>query len=569
MVGDGAPLNRAARGLGPILAILPALYLGLFFVYPLARVLALGLFPGGQWDPSGFLRIAASPFYRQVVAFTIYQALASTLLTLALGLPAAYAFARLRFPGQALLHALASVPFVLPTVVVAAAFSALLGPQGWLNTALRRLFDLDRAPLDLQHGLGIILLAHVFYNYAVVLRIVGGFWRQLDPGLAEAARVLGAGPWAAFRHLTLPLLAPAIAAAAALVFLFNFTSFGVILILGGPRFNTLETAIYRSTQLRLDLPLATALALVQLAITLALSLVYGRLQERIARPLDLRHPDRAHRRPPRTRGERLLVAGVLASVLLLLLPPLALVLRSLSGPEGPTLDYYRQLFTNTSGPFGELRPWTALGHSLRLAAVTLGIALPLGLLAAQASTPRAGRDRAPQGSAWARRLYGALLMLPLGSSAVTLGFGLLIGFPALRNRWLILPLAHGLVALPFVVRSLAPVLASLQPRLREAAAVLGAGPFRAWREAELPVLGRALAIGAVFAFGVSMGEFGATAMLAQPDAPTLPYAIYRYLSLPGALNYGQAMAMASLLMLVVAGGVLAIEAIRPAGPAEL
>ena len=157
-------------------------------------------------------------------------------------------------------------------------------------------------------------------------------------------------------------------------------------------------------------------------------------------------------------------------------------------------------------------------------------------------------------------------MLPLGTSAVTLGLGFILALntPPLDLRaspWL-LPLAHTLVALPFVVRSLTPALRSIRPRLRQAAAVLGATPGRVWREVDLPLAGRAALVAATFAFTISLGEFGATAILARPEQPTMPIVIYRFLGLPGALNFGQALAMGTILMLVCAVGILAIERFR-------
>jgi thiamine transport system permease protein len=157
-------------------------------------------------------------------------------------------------------------------------------------------------------------------------------------------------------------------------------------------------------------------------------------------------------------------------------------------------------------------------------------------------------------------------MLPLGTSAVTLGFGFIIALDEpplnLRASLLLLPLAHTLVAFPFVVRSLLPALRGIKPSLREAASVMGASPWRVWRQVDLPIVGRALLVGAVFAFTISMGEFGATTLIARPQTPTMPVAIYRFLGQPGALNYGQALAMSTLLMLVCAAGMIAIERFR-------
>src|SRR3954470_20337716 len=191
---------------------LPLLFIAIFLLYPLAAILRLSfagdpiLAPGG----AGLQTLVADPYYLGVLWFSAWQALLSTALTLAIGLPAAYVFARYAFPGKTLLRAIATVPFVMPTVVVAAAFKALLGPRDLLNGALQALLGLAEPPIRLDQTLTLILLAHIFYNYSVVLRIVGGFWSTLDTRLEQAAAVLGAGRMRVFREITLPLLLPAI-----------------------------------------------------------------------------------------------------------------------------------------------------------------------------------------------------------------------------------------------------------------------------------------------------------------------------------------------------------------------
>ena len=159
-------------------------------------------------------------------------------------------------------------------------------------------------------------------------------------------------------------------------------------------------------------------------------------------------------------------------------------------------------------------------------------------------------------------------MLPLGASAVTLGLGFIISY----GRWLasplLVPLAHTLVALPFVIRTLQPAIASIPERLRQAAASLGASPFQVWKTVDWPILARATLAAATFAFTVSLGEFGAALLITRPEYPTIPVAIYRFLSLPGGLNYGQAMAMATALMILSASGILLIEKLRLPGAGE-
>mgnify|MGYP000232907005 CR=1 FL=1 len=550
------------------LYVVPLAFLAVFFFYPLLYILAVSLAPEGYLDLGALRKLVTSTYYLRTLAFTTWQAALSTFLTVALALPGAYVFARYRFRGKWLLQALTTIPFVLPTVVVANAFTALLGPQSRLNLGLMGLLGLDSPPLNLQHSLWLILAAHVFYNYAVVLRIVSGFWATLSPRVEEAARVLGARSRDVWWHVTLPLLAPAVAAAALLVFIFCFTSFGVILILGGPRYATLEVEIYRQTVNLFNLPVAAALALVQIIFTFAMMWAYTALQRRTSRQLELRTAGLTQQ-PPRSRQARFLVsANVAVMVLGQVLPLLALVDRSLTLGGGLTLRYYAELFVNRRDSLLYVPPIQAAFNSLAFAAATVLLALLIGTIGA-ALLARPARDPAQ------RRLQSLLdpvLMLPLGASAVTLGFGFIIALDRpplnLRASPLLVPLAHTLVAFPFVVRSLLPTLRSIRPSLREAAAVLGAGPLRVWGEIVLPIAGRAMLVGAVFAFTISMGEFGATALIARPQTPTLPVAIYRFLGQPGVLNYGQALAMSTLLMLVCAAGMLAIERFRLGGVGE-
>jgi thiamine transport system permease protein len=568
-------LAQQRDSLGAWLAWLPPLlFLGLFFFYPLAGIFSTSFARGGQPLLTILGETFASGNTRGILAFTFGQAALSTLLTLALGLPGAYLFARYQFRGKALLRALSGIPFVLPTVVVAAAFNALLGPSGWLNRFLMAQLDLAIPPIQFTHTLAAILLAHVFYNTTIVLRMVGDFWSHLDPHLVSAAKTLGASRWHAFRRVSLPLLSPAILAASLLVFLFDFTSFGVVLLLGGPRFETLEVAIYTQTVSLFNLPVAASLSLLQLVFTLGLSVAYTQLAKRVAHPVRLRPAQLTQKRLV-TLKEKLLAGALIAAMLIVLVTPLlALGVRSFTRfgtaprgrtiQQGWTLENYRQLSENPQSSIFFVPPSQAIRNSLFYAAGTVLLALGIGAPAAWALARRGGSLTA--------RLLDPIFMLPLGASAVTLGLGFIVALSRppldLRSSPLLLPIAHALVAFPFVVRSLTPALQSIQPNLKQAAATLGAAPRQVLRYIDLPLVGRALIVGAVFAFTISIGEFGASALLARPEYPTVPVAIYRFLSRPGAINFGMAMALSTLLMLVTAGGMLAIEQLRLAEVGE-
>jgi thiamine transport system permease protein len=538
-----------------LLYALPLLYLAVFFFYPLGAILSESFAPGGQFNLSALTGLWRGAYFGRVLWFTTWQAVVSTLLTLVIGMPGAYVFAHYRFPGKNVLAALTTIPFVMPTVVVAAAFTALLGPRGWLNTWLMAWFGLHSAPIRLQDSIWLILLAHAFYNATVIIRLVGGFWAHLDPRLEQAGRVLGAGRWQVFREITLPLLLPSLFAAGLLVFLFCFTSFGVILILGGPRFATLEVEIYRQAVNLFQLPAAAALSLVQMAATFVVMAIYTRAQAAASVPLRVRSAGETAQ-PPRTAGQIAAVLATAVGLFVFLVAPLAALAARSFAPQNALL-YYGQLFVNRNNSLFYVPPGLAIRNSLGFASLTMVMALTIGTVTSYMLV---------RGSRRASRVLDPIVLLPLGTSAVTLGFGyiLALGKPPLNLAAspVLVPIAHTLVAFPFVVRTLLPALRGLNPHWRQAGAVLGASPWQVWQQVELPIVGRAMLVAAVFAFTISMGEFGATLLIARPEFPTMPVAIYGLLGQAGALNYGQALAMSTLLMLVCVGGFLVIERFR-------
>jgi thiamine transport system permease protein len=561
--------GKRAFSLRSLLWILPLGFLALFFFLPLGKILWVAFRSAvTEGFPLVSLKQIGSPLW-----FTTWQAALSTLLTLMLGLPAAYLFSHYTFRGKRLLRVLTTLPFILPTVVAVAGFTALLGPRGLLNLGLMRLFNLAAPPITFMNTLWGILLVHVFYNTTIILRVVGSAWSQLDPRWEQTARVLGASRWQAFREVTLPLLKPSLLAATLLVFLFDFTSFGVILMVGGPYFATLEVAIYQQTMSLFNLPLAGLLAVIQLVCTFLITWVYTKINGSRRVPLMPKLSGETMR-PAKTCGEK---AGLIAMntllVLLLVLPMLSLAVRSflrLGANQGErgfvqvgfTLQYYRQLFINSNQSIFYVPPASAAMNSLLFALATVAFSLLLGMLTVYAMN-RNNRSR------W----LDNLIALPLGASAVTLGLGFIITFTKapldVKSFPLLIPLAHSLVATPFVVRTLQPVLNSIPESLREAAGVLGASPLKVWRNVDVPLLRRSMLVAAIFAFTISLGEFGATSFLARPEMPTLPVAIYRYIAMPGELNYGQALAMSTLLLLICALAIYLLERLQPGGMNEI
>ena len=546
-------LNRIA------LWVLPITFLAIFFFFPLSRIFGLTFSPETLNARNAVLAI-------NTLRFTLYQASLSTLLTLLIGLPSAVLFARYDFRGKAILRALTAVPFMLPTVVVASSFNSLLGQRGLISTVASLIFPLSSTFTQGVHPFAAILLAHVFYNTTLIIRIVGTALSSLDPKLEQTARSLGADPLRVWMNVTLPLLRPSLLAATLLVFLFDFTSFGVILLLGGSQFSTLETEIYFQAVRQFNLPLAALLSIIQLLCTLMVSILYTRLSSRAAPHA----PRPALALTPKTFLQKFLVftLGTLLTIYFAL-PLASLPVRSIFRLEadrgqradihyGFTTDYYEELFVNRRGSVFYVPPIQAILNSLAYASVTVILSLVIGFPAAFALARPTRLER----------ILDPLIMLPLGSSAVMLGLGFIVTYGKWLASPILVPFAHTLVALPFVIRTLQPAIASIPQRLRQAAASLGASPLEVWRNIDIPILRRAALAAATFAFTVSLGEFGASLLLTRPDYPTIPVAIERFLSQPGGLNYGQAMAMATILMIITVIGILLIEKFRPSNSGD-
>jgi thiamine transport system permease protein len=554
---DSARLSR--RGAAPLLwaaaVAVPLGFLGIFFAWPVTALVVRGFMPDGVVDLSGFTEVLLRPRTWRLVGFTLTQAVLGTAFSVLLGLPLAYLLYRRSFPGRSLVRGLVTVPFVLPAVVVGVAFRTLFAPGGTLGF------------LGLEESLAGIVVALVFFNVSVVVRTVGGLWERLDPRTEQAAASLGASPARVFRTVTLPSLAPAVTSAASVVFLFCATAFGVVLVLGGVRYGTIETEIWTRTTQFLDLRSASVLSIMQLVVISGALAVSARARSRREAALRLVSAKGSARRlswrSPRDVVLALVGAAIVAG--LMVLPLAGLVARSFREPDGSWgLGNYVALGTTGERNALVVTVWEATATSLRVALTATVISLVVGGLVALVVSRR------PR-SAGARRAVGTLdglFMLPLGVSAVTVGFGFLITMDQpvlgvdLRTSGLLVPVAQAVVAVPLVVRTVLPVLRAIDPRLREVAAVLGSGPGRVLRTVDLPIALRSVGLATGFAFAVSLGEFGATSFLARPDSATLPVVIYRLIGRPGAENYGMALAASVVLAVLTATVMMVAERLR-------
>ncbi|MCL2422851.1 MAG: iron ABC transporter permease [Micrococcales bacterium] len=547
----GHRIGRSVRAAAWTLAVaIPLVFVVVLVVWPVVVMAGRGFVTDGQVDLGGFVEVFSRARTWRVVGTTLAQATVATVVCVALGIPGAYTLYRGRaFRGRTAVRAFVTVPFVLPTVVVGVAFRALVQPSGPLGFA------------GLDHTLVAVVAALVFFNYSVVVRGVGGLWERLDPRAEQAARALGACGSRVFATVTLPALMPAVASAAALVFLFSATSFGTVLVLGGPHYGTVETEIYLQTTQFLNLRTAAVLSVTQLVVVAGVLALAARA--RAAQERALPSAETAPLAGGWPTGARLAAVTTAAVVTFLAAPLVALVTRSLRVGDHWGVDHYAALAHEVPGLGAS--PLDAALTSAQIAVDATWISLLVGGLLALVLSRRP-RRRTPQ-----RLLAGfdALVMLPLGVSAVTVGFGLLLSMHHpfgldidLRAHPMLVPAAQAAVAVPLVVRMVLPVLRAIDPRQREVAATLGASPGRVLATVDGPTGLRAMGLAAGFAFAVSLGEFGATSFLVRPDQLTLPVMVFRLIGRPGEASSGQALAAAVLLAVVSAAAVAGFERLR-------
>ncbi len=532
---------------------MPLLFLALFFYYPLAGLFREGLTAEGRFTLRYLAAVFTDPYLRHVILFTAEQALLSTLLAAAIGLPWAYIFVHYDFPGKSMLRSLTLVPFVLPAITVAVGFILFFGNNGFLNRLLMAIFNLTEPPVRVLYSLWGIVLAHAFYNAPVITRIVGAAWERLDPSYEEGAQALGAGRFRRFIEVVLPLLLPSLMTSMALVFIFCFLSFPIVLALGGARFSTIEVEIYTLVRVLLDYRHGTALALIEVLLSLGFTYGYIFLEGRFTRPLEA---TRARPTLPLLRftPTRVPLFGFILASGVLFLGPLAAVLYDsftsrLGGQPGFTLEWYRFIFKPEYEALIGEPPLQGILNSFQFGLAAMGLALivglPLAFLIAR------GRFRG-------KRALDTLIMAPLGVSSVALGLALLRASLQLRlgGTWLAIPLAHAILAYPFVIRAVVPLLEGLGRELVDSARSLGASRLRAFFEIELPLIQRGLLVGAVLAFAISLGEMSATIMLATPGLKTMPLVIN---DLRAARSFGGASAMSVLLILVTGTAFVVLE----------
>lgn len=534
---------------------LPALFFCVFFAYPVLALVFAGFSQGygsyselGQSPIDFVVSVLSAKPVLKAVFYTFYMALLACVFSVLLGLPLAYAFYRLEFYTRNFWRALVMIPFVLPTTVVGVTFRTLFAESGILGF------------LHLEASVSAIVVAMVFFNISVVVRIVGTFWQGIDTSTIESARLLGASNFRVFRTITLPALTPSIVSAFAVVFLFCATSFGVVLIMGGSLISTVETQIYIFTTQFLDIQTASILSVFQL-IFIAVLLLFSTKLDRFLHFKQKLYGSKKNYVTIRknTFSDYCIIILSLAVVLVLIVFPLCvLVARSFRLKGEWTFANYINLFTTSEATTSAITVGEATYNSLVTALVAATIAVLIGVMVAFVASRHLNNSSAFKYRRFINRLQSAfegLFVLPLGISAVTVGFGFLITVNVwvydTALQWFLVPLAQATVAIPLVIKTILPVVKSIDIRQLEASSLLGASKLRQLFTIERPYFFSALVSAFGLALAVSFGEFGATSFLFRPDGATLPVMIYSLIAKPYAVHQGMAMAGSVVLAIFV------------------
>ena len=496
------------------LASAPMVFLGVFFVAPV--VMSLTVFS----DINVLGDTITNSFFLKIAWFSLWQAVLSVVVTMAIGLPATWALSRVSFPGAHILRGILSAPFVMPAVVVASGVLAVL-------------------PANNNTGLVPIVWAHAMFNISVVLRIVGPRWELLDLRLEHAAATLGAHPMRTFRYVVWPHIKNSTVNAALLIFIYCFTSFGVIVIVGGFRRRTIETEIFTQAIRLGDTSTATALAVMQMAM---IGVVFTVARLRSGKETSVLHIHRRQALSSTTHNRWIVWGAVTSAVALAGLPMMATLWRSIysRSTQSFTVSGWESLL-DARLPGMAYSATEVLTNSAMFALFAAVVCVPLSLAAVVSNN----------------RFLFFVSSLPVVISAATLGIGLIITFDvdpiAWRSQWWLLPIVHAVIAFPLTTRTLHPAYVAVPASLRHSAQVLGASPVRTFLSVDIPIMKSALWRATGLSGAVSLGEFGATSFLSRSQSTTMPIAISQLMGTVGQAPQQAAFALSATFIIVTIG----------------
>ncbi len=551
-------MNYTGRKVRGEVYLIPAfLFMLLIFYIPLSGILVKGVHSEkGSFSLEGIIGIIGSSYYRKILIFTFFQAVVSTVFSVLIGLPGAWVMSHYSFPGKKLIRAVITIPFILPSILVVLGFVLFFGKNGVLNNFLNTLGIGD---IKILYSFKAIIIAHIFYNFPIAIRIISSLWAKIPQSQMMAAQSLGAGKIRVFRTVTLHQILPAVLTSSMIIFIYCFMSFAIILVLGGgPELTTVEVEVYRLAKVSLDLNRGSSLALIQSTLTLLFMFIYSSLEK--YKSYEEKLLTSANKPKYTLKFDLKSLFIILYFILILLLivaPPFSVVMesfkesRSFAAEKQFSLYWYKQIFNPTSNGTYSKIAFNSLKNSLFYAFATVLMTIPISTLVSWVITRKKLRFPA---------VTELFFLLPLGISSVILGLSYMRLSNMLPSTFkgsaMLVILVHTSISLPLVFKPVLSIFRKIKISLREAALNLGASSFRTFLDIELPLIKSGLLTGATFAFAVSIGEMNATLMLSQPGTTTLPIAIYRLI---GSYKFFGACALGTILMFICLIAFLAID----------
>ncbi len=435
-----------------------------------------------------------------VIRFTVFQAALSAFISVALAIPVARALARRQFWGRGFVLAVMGAPFLLPSIVAVFALLAIWGRGGVISNFLA---FFGMGPLDI-YGLSGILLAHVFFNFPLAVRMILQAWDAVPNEHFRLAAQLGMSPRATFRLIEMPLLRGVVPFALLVIFLLCLTSFAVVLALGdGPKSTTIELAIYQALRFEFDLSGAAKLALVQFTLCISAAL----LASKFTRISGFGGGLMQVRQRWETANLSVFIDKIVISlaVVFVTTPLLAIVLRGVAGmSKGLPNGVFQALLISIS---------IALGSALL--ALTLSMVLALFI------------SVAGKRGQWVEMFS----FISLAASPFVIGTGLFILInPFFSPFALALPitiLVNAALTLPLILRIILPAILRVQQNYGQLGESLGLQGWARFKILTWPQIRAETGFATGIAAALSMGDLGVVTLFAPPDFATLPLLMYR------------------------------------------
>lgn len=564
MTAARAEVSPRAEASGPLATLGPALgvaaiwiFLAVFLVYPLARIFYDAFTDdAGRLTVRHFIDFASDGFYLRSLGNSLVLGLGTVAATSILGFAIAFLLVRYDFVGRPLFSYLTLIPIISPPLVGVLGFTFILGRAGTVNTLLADWFDL-LTPINFVYGIHGVLLVETLHLFPMITLNVVDALGKIDPSLEEAAESVGARGWRKLATITLPMTTPGYVAGALLVFIWTFSDFATPLVLGVH--DLLAAQAYLNIVQFVDRRLFR-MGMVISALMVALAVLFLVAARRYVAIKD--YSSLSYSRIPRRRlspGRQALVVGFLSLVMLASFIPYAGVLLASVGrgwsmtplPLHYTLEFFERVIVETPKYIVN-----SLLYSTLAVAICVAVGVPIAWLLARTRVP--GRD-----------VLDGLNTLILAVPGTALGIAYIRAFHAappgfargLTSLWIILPLVLAVRRLPYTVRGSYASLLLVHRSMEEAAASVGAGRLRSFRDVTLPLMWRGILVGSLFSFMTSLQEASAVLFLSLGGWETITVGIFSFYIAGSA---SEAAALGVILIVVAAVTVLVINRVAGA-----